>query len=415
MTYDPDGQRPVLYHVDSEVGPLRQVIVHRPGTELKRLTPENRESLLFDDVVWVHRAQEEHDRFTGILREHGVEVLYLADLLTETLAVPEARDHVLAAAFDEHRHGRAAGDALWAMATGMTPAEQADLVIGGITKREVLERIPAPHSLTFHVLDMDDFVLAPLPNHLFTRDTSCWVYDGVAVNAMRMAARERESATYEAIYRWHPRFAAGEFHRWGNGGGPGEATVEGGDVLVVGDGVVLVGMSERTTPQGVERLGARLFASGSARTVVALVMPKVRAFMHLDTVMTMVDRGTFITYAGLGDLPAYTLTPGAHPEDLRVAEHRPASMRAALSEAMGTSLRFLVAEQDLHAAAREQWDDGCNTLALAPGVVVTYDRTTTSNAALRAAGIEVLETPGSELGRGRGGPRCLSCPTVRDA
>ena len=402
------------YHVDSEVGRLRQVIVHRPGTELKRLTPANRHDLLFDDVVWVHRAQEEHDLFARRLREAGVEVLYLTDLLAEVLHEPQARDHLLAVAFDERDHGRAAGDALRAMAESMTTVELADLLVGGTTTREVLDRIEAPHSVTFHVRQPDDFVLTPLPNHLFTRDTSCWVYDGVAVNAMRKAARERESVTYEAIYRWHPRFAAGDFHHWAGGPVDGRATVEGGDVLVLGDGAVLVGMSERTTPQGVERLAARLFAAGSATRVVALAMPRARAFMHLDTVMTMVDVRTFITYAGLEPLPSYTITPGDGPDDLRITDHAPDQMAATIAEAVGGPVRLLTAEQDLHSAAREQWDDGCNALAVAPGLVITYDRTTTSNTYLRDNGIEVLTTPGSELGRGRGGPRCLSCPLWRD-
>lgn len=403
--------------VGSEVGTLRQVIVHRPGTELLRLTPETKEDLLFDDLLWVRRAQEEHDQFSEALTNVGAEVLHLDQLLRETLAVPEAARYVLDHTMDERVHGPAATPALREVAEAMSPAELAELVIGGLTKRELLERIDEPRSVVLHSLGPDDLVITPLPNHLFARDASSWVYNGVAVNSMQKPARTRESVTYEAIYQWHPRFAESTFQRWSDGMAGARATVEGGDVLVLGDGAVLVGMSERTTAQGVERLAQRLFAGGAADRVVALALPKSRSFMHLDTVMTMVDERSFIEYAGLGELPSYTITPrggGAQPE-LTIMDHPAGHAHRAIAEALGVhGLRILTAEQDVHAAAREQWDDGCNALAVAPGVVVTYDRTPTSNAFLRESGIEVIEVPGGELGRGRGGPRCMSCPTLRD-
>jgi len=407
-------------YVGSEVGRLREVIVHRPGIELLRLTPETMDELLFDDLLWVRRAQEEHEEFCAVLAGAGAEVLELSDLVRETVTVPAAREFVLERTFDERMHGPAAAPVLRATAEAMDEARLTDLLIGGLTKRELLELTDEPRSVVLRALGPDDLVVAPLPNHLFTRDASCWVYDGVAVNSMRMPARVRESVTYEAVYRWHPRFAAATFHRWSDGPADGAATVEGGDVLVLGGGAVVVGMSERTTPQGVERLAERLFAAGSADRVVALAMPKARAFMHLDTVMTMVDERSFLTYADLGMLPSYTITPrgsGAEPGEveLEIADHPPERMHAAIAEALGRDgLRVLTPEQDVHSAAREQWDDGCNALAVAPGVVVTYDRTMTSNSYLRESGVEVLEVPGAELGRGRGGPRCMSCPTVRE-
>ncbi|WP_211090561.1 arginine deiminase [Nesterenkonia sedimenti] len=400
--------------VGSEVGQLRQVIVHRPGTELLRLTPETKDELLFDDLLWVRRAQEEHDQFSQALSEAGAEVLHLDQLLRETLAVPEAKSFVLDQTFDERLHGPAAAPVLRDVAEGLDPGALAELVIGGLTKRELLELTDEPRSVVLHSLGPDDLVVPPLPNHLFARDASCWVYDGVAVNSMQKPARMRETVTYEAIYRWHPQFAETSFNRWSDGLDDGRATVEGGDVLVIGNGAVLVGMSERTTAQGVERLAKRLFAAGSADRVVALDLPKQRSFMHLDTVMTMVDERSFIEYAGLGELASYTITPRGESE-LNIADHAPGQAHRAIAEALGLhGLRILTAEQDVHSAAREQWDDGCNALAVAPGVVITYDRTPTSNAFLRESGVEVIEVPGGELGRGRGGPRCMSCPTLRE-
>ena len=405
-----------MFRVDSEVGTLRRVVLHRPGLELKRLTPGNKDRLLFDDVLWVARAQAEHDRFAEVLRERGAQVHLFGELLRETVAFPDARAHVLDRIFDDRTYGPLAIDALRACFDAMDVDTLTDHLVGGITKREVLGRIEEPRSVAFHVLDADDFVLEPLPNHLYTRDTSAWIHGGVSINSMRKKARMRETVHYEAVYRWHPLFADAGFDVWSEGSVNGPATTEGGDMLVLGGGAVLIGMSERTTPPGVERLAARLFAGGEVDRIVALRMPETRALMHLDTVMTMVDPETFTKYAGLGMLPAYTIRPGDTEKELHVTDHRPDAMHEAIADAMGLpAIRVLTAEQDVHAAEREQWDDGCNTLAVAPGVVVAYERNVTTNAHLRRHGIEVLEVPGGELGRGRGGPRCMSCPVERDA
>lgn len=410
-------------NVGSEVGQLRRVILHRPGLEIERLTPTNKEGLLFDELPWLEEAQREHDGFADALRSLDVEVLYLSDLLTETLEVPTARQFLFDHLLDSEVFGPGAVEPLMSVLSAMDSPALASTLIGGLTKRELLERLPkSPDSLFLLTHGLDEFLLAPLPNHLFTRDTTCWVYNGVSINSMNKIARQRESLHYEAIYNWHPQLATSAegsmaANRWNDGlAGPGSlATMEGGDVHVIGRGAVLVGMSERTTAQGVERLAQRLFSEHAAEQVIAVEMPHNRAMMHLDTVMSMVDEHSFTKYAGLGMLASYTLTPTDDEGGFHVEAHAPEDMHRVIGRAVGVDeIRTLTADQDLAAAEREQWDDGCNVLTVRPGVVVAYERNITSNRFLEANGIDVVAIRGSELGRGRGGPRCMSCPIERD-
>ena len=398
----------------SEVGKLREVMVHRPDLSLQRLTPENCHALLFDDVLWVKKARQEHDAFVDSMRERGVKVHDFGTLLAETLALPAARKWLL----DQRIDARALDEGMVAEMRGwleeMPASELARFLVGGIAAAELPFKSA---SLSAQTMAKQDFVLPPLPNQLFTRDSSCWIYGGVTLNQMYWPARRPEAVNVEAVYKFHPRFMKSAFETWWGGSftQAGIATLEGGDVMPLADGIVLIGMGERTTPQAVAALANQLFAKQAATRVIAALMPRDRSFMHLDTVFTFCDRDLVTIYPPIVDrIRTFSLRPADGRAGLTITAESE-SFVDVVAKALGLKkLRVIATGGDAYEVEREQWDDGNNLLAIEPGVVIGYDRNVYTNTQLRHAGVEVITVEGSELGRGRGGSHCMSCPIARD-
>jgi len=415
------------FGVHSEVGRLRKVMVHRPELSLQRLTPSNHDDLLFDDVLWVERAQYEHDQFVAKMRDRGVEVFLLRDLLGEAIAASEeGRRKLIELAASEFTVGISLVDEVRSVLAAMPPETLARHLVGGLTVAESGLDLGTLRSRSVIAAAVDDeslFVLPPLPNSLFTRDSSCWIYGGVSINPMYWPARRREAYNMGTIYRAHPRFQDESFEYWYPPMGDddrfrledfGQASLEGGDVEIIGKGTVAIGMSERTTGRMIEQIAKALFAKGAADRVIAAVMTKDRAHMHLDTVFTLLDRDKATAFPKVVEgIRAISLRPGSKPGTLDVREEK--DFLSAIADALGVPKLHVVATGgDAYQQAREQWDDGNNVVALEPGVVVAYERNTFTIAKMREAGVEVVPIAGFELGKGRGGGHCMTCPVVRD-
>ena len=398
-------------HNYSEIGKLNKVLLHRIGTEVDGLVPDNFARLLFDDIPYLKVAQQEHDRFAGILKENGVEVVYYVDEAAKALERPDIKDRFIREMLDQTRFSsRGVKEAIYAYLIVLDPRQLVEKVIAGIRKTELTDY--RPRTLAEKIDEAYPFYMDPMPNMYFTRDQGACIGNGISIHHMSTATRRRESLLLRYMYEFNSDFAPAGTEKWYDYDDP--YSLEGGDILVLSKDIVAVGLSERTTAAGIETLARNLLNGSDFKKVLVFNIPKKRAFMHLDTVFTMVDYDKFSIHPEIeGPLQLYELSLGAGG-DIHL-DSMTDDLASILASELGLPAVKLIrcGGDDAMAAQREQWNDGSNTLCIAPGKVITYERNYVTNDLLDRNGIEVLTMPSSELSRGRGGPRCMSCPVNR--